>query len=128
MDSLPPRNEIPFDYPVTYQIIVEGRIDPTWSDRVEGMLICEATVDADPQVTTLQGELNDQSALAGVLNTLYELHLPVISVMRMDEHRTFRTPIADCHIQELVKEDDLNSIEKDENESISREQLDDLGT
>ena len=84
MVSTPPRNPTPFDCPVTYQIIVEGRIDPTWSDRLEGMLICQATLDANPQVTTLQGELNDQTALAGVLNTLYELHLPVISVMRME--------------------------------------------
>jgi hypothetical protein len=28
----------------------------------------------------MEGELSDQSALAGVLNTIYELHLPVISV------------------------------------------------
>ena len=35
------------------------------------------TVEADPPVTTLDGELSDQAALAGVLNTLYELHLTV---------------------------------------------------
>jgi len=28
--------------------------------------------------------LIDQSALAGVLNTLYELHLPVLSVNRLE--------------------------------------------
>ena len=32
-------------------------------------------MEADPPVTTLEGELSDQTALAGVLNTLYELHL-----------------------------------------------------
>jgi len=31
-------------------------------------------------VTTLEGRLLDQAALAGVLNTLYELHLPVLEV------------------------------------------------
>jgi hypothetical protein len=31
-------------------------------------------------VTTLEGYLRDQAALFGVLNTLYELHLPVLSV------------------------------------------------
>ena len=115
MVSLPPRNPIPFDSPALYQISVEGRIDPTWSDRLDSMTLCQATVDADPQVTTLEGELNDQAALAGVLNMLYELHLPIISVLRMDEQGTFRTPIADCHTQELVKEDDQKSIEMDEN-------------
>ena len=33
----------------------------------------------------LEGELSDQAALAGVLNTLYELHLTVLSVKRVDE-------------------------------------------
>jgi hypothetical protein len=31
-------------------------------------------------VTVLEGWLPDQAALAGVLNTLYELHLPLLSV------------------------------------------------
>ncbi len=35
-------------------------------------------------VTILEGELSDQAALAGVLNTLYELHLPLLSVKRLD--------------------------------------------
>jgi hypothetical protein len=34
-------------------------------------------------VTTLFGELSDQAALAGVFNTLYELHLSVLSVERL---------------------------------------------
>jgi len=77
------RNPIPFDRPATYQITVQGRIDPTWSDRLEGMALCQATVEADHPVTTLEGELSDQAALAGVLNTLYELHLTVLSVKRL---------------------------------------------
>jgi hypothetical protein len=33
-------------------------------------------------VTTLEGKLTDQAALAGVLDTLYGLHLTIFSVMR----------------------------------------------
>ena len=73
-----------YDSPATYQIIVLGKIDPTWSDRLEGMALCLVTVEADSPLTTLVGELSDQAALAGVLNTLYELHLPVISVKRLN--------------------------------------------
>lgn len=69
-----------FDSPATYQISVQGRIDPTWADRLEGMAIFSATVEEGPPVTTLEGSLSDQTALAGVLNTLYELHLTVLSV------------------------------------------------
>jgi hypothetical protein len=78
------RKPIPFDSPATYQISVQGRIDPTWSDRLEGMTICQSTVEADSPVTALEGELSDQTALAGVLNTLYELHLTVLSVKRLN--------------------------------------------
>jgi hypothetical protein len=78
------RNPLPFDRPATYQISVKGWIDPTWSDRLEGMAISQTKVAADPQVSTLEGSLHDQAALAGVLNTLYELHLPVLLVKRLD--------------------------------------------
>jgi hypothetical protein len=80
MMNMPSRKPSPFDSPADYQISVQGRIDPTWSDRLEGMTIRQTAVDAGTPVTTLQGELQDQAALAGVLNTLYELHLPVLSV------------------------------------------------
>lgn len=51
-----------------------------WSDRVEGMVISVVEHEGGPCVTTLEGELRDQASLTGVLNTLYELHLPVVSV------------------------------------------------
>jgi len=82
------RQPLPYDKPATYQISVQGRIDPTWSDRLEGMRISlDSSLDASP-TTTLLGELSDQAALAGVLNTLYELHLTVISVTRLSELST----------------------------------------
>lgn len=71
---------IPFDRPATYQISVQGRIDPTWSDRMAGMKIHDSIEHTNPPITILDGELSDQAALLGVLNSLYELHLPIISV------------------------------------------------
>lgn len=82
MMTIPSRNPIPFDSSAAYQIIVQGRIDPTWSERLEGMTICQDIVENSSTITTLEGELSDQAALAGVLNSLYELHLTVISVIR----------------------------------------------
>ena len=80
MMSMPSRDLIPFDRPVTYRISVQGQVDPSWSDLLQGMTIYPANVEVDPPVTTLEGELSDQAALAGVLNTLYEWHLPVLLV------------------------------------------------
>ena len=76
-------DRIVFDSPASYQICVQGLIDLTWSDNLEGMAISQAMEEAGPPVTTLEGELSDQAALAGVLNTLYELHLTVLSVQRL---------------------------------------------
>jgi hypothetical protein len=73
--------------PATYQISVQGNLPEGWSDRLGGMtitVICEA--DQAP-VTTLSGELRDQAALLGVLNTLYDLHLPLLSVECMTDEQ-----------------------------------------
>jgi hypothetical protein len=82
--SIPSRKSIPFDSPALYQISLEGRLDPIWSDRLDGMTICQATLEAGTPVTTLEGELQDQTALAGVLNTIYELHLTILWVKRLE--------------------------------------------
>jgi len=63
----------------TYRITVQGTIDPSWTSRLAGMSISEKILDNDVVVTILVGRLPDQTALSSVLNTLYELHLPVVS-------------------------------------------------
>jgi hypothetical protein len=73
-----------FDRPAIYRIGVKGRIPPRWCDRLEGMAVMEcATEAADSPLTTLEGKLADQAALAGLLNTLFQLHLSVVSVERL---------------------------------------------
>ena len=83
MVKTPSRSQILYDRPGTYHICVQGAINPTWSERLEGMQIHISSMEGVAQVTTLEGELSDQAALAGVLNSLYELHLPVLMVMRL---------------------------------------------
>jgi hypothetical protein len=75
-----PRNGTPFDFPATYQIVVQGQVDPSWSGSLSGMTIRLNKEEARLPITTLEGELRDQAALAGVLNTLYELHLSILLV------------------------------------------------
>ena len=84
MMSMLSRNPIPFDRPANYQINVLGRIEPTMSDLLGGLTISQPTAEADFPVTILSGELGDQSALVGVLNTIYELHLPLLLVKCLD--------------------------------------------
>jgi hypothetical protein len=62
-----------------YRIRVRGELDPNFSDRLEGMHI-ESTFRKDGMAeSVLEGRLDDQSAFSGVLNTLYDMHLPVVS-------------------------------------------------
>jgi len=68
----------------TYQIIVQGTIDPSWTSRLAGMNITERLADNGEVETVLIGRLADQAALSSVLNSLYELHLPVVSADCLD--------------------------------------------
>ena len=71
--------------PAIYRIRVRGHLDPKWSERLEGMNITEVRHSEKDDQTILVGRLADQAALAGVMNTLYEQHLPVLSVDCLEE-------------------------------------------
>jgi hypothetical protein len=66
--------------PATYRIEVAGALDESWSDRLGGMIIKTRQRADQSTVTTLTGRMIDQAELAGVLNSLYELHLPILKV------------------------------------------------
>ncbi len=68
------------DGPAIYRICVRGPLGAEWSSRLGGMDITPSSGADGETRTVLVGRLADQSALSGLLNGLYELHLPVISV------------------------------------------------
>ena len=74
--------------PATYRIRIQGRFDNDWIDQVTGMSISEDTIKDGPTVTTLVGHLKDQAMLSGILNSLYDLRLTLLSVENMDEKQT----------------------------------------
>jgi len=59
-------------------------LDKNWSDRLGGMYITTNRRGDRKTVATLVGLMRDQAELAGVLNTLYELHLTLLSVAYLD--------------------------------------------
>jgi len=73
--------------PATYRIRVKGCLDESWSDRLGGMAIQVAGEEEGAPETTLVGWLADQAAVYGVLNALYNLRLPLLSVefIRLEE-------------------------------------------
>jgi hypothetical protein len=72
------------DEPAIYRIRVRGRIKRSWSDRFEGVTISTTPPSERPVVTTLHGTLPDQAALVGIINSLHDLRLKVLSVECLD--------------------------------------------
>jgi hypothetical protein len=63
-----------------YQIGVQGFLDESWSDRMNGVKIRVQNLPDEAPVTVLTGQFVDQAALAGVLNTLYDMGFPLLKV------------------------------------------------
>ena len=59
-----------------------GKLDESWSERLSGLTILSynTMLKDGMDVTTLTGKLQDQTELAGVLSTLYNLRLPLLAV------------------------------------------------
>ena len=66
--------------PATYRIEIQGNLGENWADRLGNMRISSNKRADQSIVTTLTGRLQDQAELLGVLNSLYELHLPILMV------------------------------------------------
>jgi len=64
----------------TYRISILGTLDKKWSDYCGGMTIEHDILLNQYPMTTLTGQLIDQSALLGVLNSLYDMGCPILLV------------------------------------------------
>lgn len=64
-----------------YQIRFQGAIDESWIEYLDLDLTVQLNQE-DPQsiTTTLTGKIRDQAALLGLLNHIYNLGLPILSV------------------------------------------------
>jgi hypothetical protein len=66
------------DDPATYRIRVQGILSEQWTDYLGGLDIAISKV--DPPVTLLEGLVLDQASLIGIINGLYDLGYPLLSV------------------------------------------------
>ena len=66
--------------PRRYHIAVDGHVDPSWSDWLDGLTV----VQHDDGTTSLAGEVVDQAALYGLLGRLRDLGATLLSVQRLD--------------------------------------------
>ena len=69
----------------TYQIRVQGCLEEVWSDRLANMTITMDLKDQHVPMSILKGMIRDQSELLGVLNGLYQMRVPILSLEVLDE-------------------------------------------
>jgi hypothetical protein len=79
-----PKNILTMHGPAVYRIHVRGRLDPKYSDRLAGMQLTEICGSNGTPETILVGRLMDQASLSGLLESLYAMHLPVLSADCID--------------------------------------------
>ncbi|MCB0198081.1 MAG: hypothetical protein KDJ65_39430 [Anaerolineae bacterium] len=75
--QLPPIN---LDDPAQYRICAQGRFSPGWLEMLSGEWAIAADSTSQPGATILVGQVVDQAALIGVLEQLYSLGLPLLSI------------------------------------------------
>jgi hypothetical protein len=72
--------------PASYRIRVQGRLGPEWVVWFEGLTLSWQ----EPDQAVLSGQIVDQAALHGILNTIRDLGLPLLEVRRLEPDETSR--------------------------------------
>jgi hypothetical protein len=63
----------------TYRIRVQGQVGLDWTAFFGGLTLSWQ----EPDQTVLSGQVVDQAALHGILNTIRDLGLPLLEVLRL---------------------------------------------
>lgn len=66
-----------------YSITVGGILDPQWAAWFAPMTLTTRVDPTGTPVSTLQGAINDQAALRGIVNRLWNLNLTVLELRRL---------------------------------------------
>lgn len=66
--------------PGQYEIRLKGHLAPRWAARFDGMTLTTQ----DDGTTLIEGPVVDQAALHGLLHTLRDIGLPLLSLTQVD--------------------------------------------
>ena len=83
----PSGRQLMFDGPGRYRICVQAEMCASYSKRLNDLVVTVEQQEGKQPVTTLSGEVRDQTALMGVLNTLYDMGCPLLEVKRLGDVR-----------------------------------------
>ena len=68
-----------------YCLKIRGVIDQRYAGHFGDMIISTEKKDEGQTTSKLTGKIKDQAEMMGVLNALYGLHLPIVSIQTLDE-------------------------------------------
>ena len=73
-------SDFSFQKPAIYKIKVEGVLQENWIEKFQGLKIRNERSLSGKPISVLTGKINDQSALSGMLNMLYDYNMTILSV------------------------------------------------
>ena len=85
MDDSGQIKRLKIDDPASYRICVQGYLEDVWSDRLADMTITIHDRKGAAPESILTGKVRDQAELIGVLNGLYGLRVPILTVELIKE-------------------------------------------
>jgi len=74
-----------FKGPAIYRIRIKGVLDQRYAGYFGDMMISTDKKEEGKTTSKLTGSIRDQAELMGILNALYNLHLPIVSIQPLDE-------------------------------------------
>ena len=66
-----------------YRLKIQGKISDSWNDQIGPLKITQEVTRGGDYKTTILFSTKDQAELMGFLNTIYEMHLPILSLTRV---------------------------------------------
>ena len=72
-----------FQSNATYQITVEGKVEPFLLDMLPSAFEISYAKSGGKDISSLIGKVEDQAQLTGILNTIYNTRMTVISVLKI---------------------------------------------
>ena len=74
-----------------YAVRLAGHLHPRWAARFDGLTLTPL----EDGTTVLEGDITDQAALHGVIRTVRDLGLPLVSLTRLDDPESRTDPASD---------------------------------
>ena len=71
------------DQRARYRIRVQGRLEPVWATRLDGLTLTAHDIGGPTAVTDVTGWFSDQAALMGVLGQFYAHGLTLLRLERL---------------------------------------------